>query len=372
MLCLQAWVQASFVRRDHKRHASLFSKIGGNKVGHVFFELKDCVLGDASCLLRDLQRQAASILPHEFRDPEDVLLFVGQESLTPPDFAYRKALTLDEAQRALCMLSNAEQVDMMWDDNDAWATTKLNSLPPGLTYETKNTKLELAYGLDEQHEFPLEIANGQHKHKITQVWCMSLEAQVKDLSFLKRLGRAAKLLFLSQVAPKDWACCANIAVMQCMLGHIPEGISQLSKLRNLYCTSVTSFPSDFPKLRLNDLHFMTCNELDLQLATNMTSLKKLTIWNCNTFCTLNKLGDLLNLEELVLRDNNFFGSIPTELGKLVHLKKLVLTNNNFVGSIPSELSRLTRISHLEIHEDNIQAFDATWPPEVLALQVFNK
>ena len=233
MLCLQAWVQASFVRRDHKRHASLFSKIGGNKVGHVFFELKDCVLGDASCLLRDLQHQAASILPHEFRDPEDVLLFVGQESLTPPDFAYREALTLGEAKHALCMLANAEQVDMMWDDNDAWATTKLNSLPPGLTYETKNTRLEVAYGWYNQHEFPLEIANGQHKHKITQVWCTSLEAQVKELSFLKRLGRAAKLLLLSRVAPKDWACCANIADMHYMLGHIPEGISQLSKLRSL-------------------------------------------------------------------------------------------------------------------------------------------
>ena len=233
MLCLQAWVQASLVRRDQERHANLFSKIGGNKVGRVFFELNDCVLGDASCLLRDLQHQAASILPHEFRDPEDVLLFVGQESLTPPDFAYREALTLGEAKHALCMLANAEQVDMMWDDNDAWATTKLNSLPPGLTYETKNTKLELAYGLDEQHEFPLEIANGQHKHKITQVWCTSLEAQVKELSFLKRLGRAAKLLLLSRVAPKDWACCANIADMHYMLGHIPEGISQLSKLRSL-------------------------------------------------------------------------------------------------------------------------------------------
>ena len=135
---------------------------------------------------------------------------------------------------------------------------------------------------------------------------------------------------------------------------------------------VTSFPSDFPKLRLNDLDFMNCNELDLQLATNMTSLRKLTFWMCNTFCTLNKLGDLLNLEELVLRDNTFGGSIPTELGKLVNLKKLVLTNNNFVGSIPSELGCLTRISHLEILEDNSQAFDATWPPEVLALQVFNK
>ena len=102
----------------------------------------------------------------------------------------------------------------------------------------------------------------------------------------------------------------------------------------------------------------------------MTSLRKLTILNCNTFCTLNKLGDLLNLEKLVLIDNNFVGSIPTELGKLVNLKKLVLRNNNFFGSIPSELGRLTRISHLEILEDNIQAFDATWPPEVLALPVF--
>ena len=164
MLCLQAWVQASFVRRDHKRHANLFSKIGGNKVGRVFFELNDCVLGDASCLLRDLQHQAASILPHEFHDPEDVLLFVGQESLTPPDFAYREALTLDEAKRALCMLSNAEQVDMMWDDNDAWATTKVNSLPRSLGHETTNTRLNLLnLQYMDHNEFPLEIATGQRQ-----------------------------------------------------------------------------------------------------------------------------------------------------------------------------------------------------------------
>lgn len=78
----------------------------------------------------------------------------------------------------------------------------------------------------------------------------------------------------------------------------------------------------------------------------------------------------MNLEKLVVKDNKFVGSIPTEIGNLVSLKKLVLKYNLLVGSIPSELGRLTRVSHLEICERNLQRFDSTWPPEVLALQVF--
>lgn len=182
----------------------------------------------------DLQRQAANIMSHEFRDPEDVLLFVGQEGLTPPDFAYREALTLDEAKRAFCMLANAEQVDMMWDEDDTWATSKVNNLPPSLTYETSKTKLELGYGFDDDgNEFPLEIANGQTKRMITDVWCFTFECSiVKDLGFLKRLERT-DVLRLSSVVPKDWVCCANITDMHYATSDLPEDVNQLSRLRNL-------------------------------------------------------------------------------------------------------------------------------------------
>ena len=61
-----------------------------------------------------------------------------------------------------------------------------------------------------------------------------------------------------------------------------------------------------------------------------------------------ELGNLTNLKSLQLFGNHLSGSIPRELGNLTNLKILYLYSNQLTGEIPSELGNLTNISELTL------------------------
>ena len=57
-----------------------------------------------------------------------------------------------------------------------------------------------------------------------------------------------------------------------------------------------------------------------------------------------KLGDLTNLEWLLLTNSELTGTIPAALGDLTNLKGLHLSfNNRLTGPIPTELSNLANL-----------------------------
>ncbi|ONK69717.1 uncharacterized protein A4U43_C05F25990 [Asparagus officinalis] len=51
------------------------------------------------------------------------------------------------------------------------------------------------------------------------------------------------------------------------------------------------------------------------------------------------IGQLMNLQSLVLVDNSISGKIPQELGNLVHLKRLSLSGNRLSGPVPTSLGK---------------------------------
>ena len=61
-----------------------------------------------------------------------------------------------------------------------------------------------------------------------------------------------------------------------------------------------------------------------------------------------QLGNLANLEELLLTRNQLSGEIPPELGSLANLEWLRLNNNQLTGEIPAELGRLTNLTVLHL------------------------
>ena len=329
-----------------KKKAKLVSKLSGKVLGEVEFDLSDVsrsAVSNASrayFVLRDLQVQAYKLMPHEWRGHEDIMLFVGQECLVPPDLAFRDFLTQQEADKVINFLDTTEQVGMLWD-NDAWATQVVEALPQGFV-KTNKTTLEIVY-LDDMHlECPLEVVAFGNKQNITSVTCSSLNVFVKkDLGFLRRLDQA-KMLFLTAIVPTDWACCANIVHMAISHASICEGISCLTNLRALFCYGVSSFPSDFDKLKVLVLHAQGCL-IDLEVVANMTSLTMLEVSNLqsNNTCIPAKLGGLVNLEKLVLRNNNFVGNLPSQLGNLARLKSLVVVEkNNLDLTCPAEVLEL--------------------------------
>ena len=58
------------------------------------------------------------------------------------------------------------------------------------------------------------------------------------------------------------------------------------------------------------------------------------------------IGDLTNLEWLILKNNSLSGAIPTEIGNLTNLDQLHLENNSLSGAIPTEIGNLTSLDQL--------------------------
>ncbi|TQD84896.1 hypothetical protein C1H46_029509 [Malus baccata] len=66
-----------------------------------------------------------------------------------------------------------------------------------------------------------------------------------------------------------------------------------------------------------------------------------------------RLGDLSNLNFLILAGCSFSGIIPSELGKLGQLTFLALNTNNFTGTIPASLGNLSNLYWLDLADNQL-------------------
>ncbi|KAL5095703.1 hypothetical protein RYX36_000030 [Vicia faba] len=65
------------------------------------------------------------------------------------------------------------------------------------------------------------------------------------------------------------------------------------------------------------------------------------------------IGNLTNLQIVLLQNNNITGSIPSELGKLPKLQTLDLSNNFFIGEIPPSLGHLRSLQYLRFNNNSL-------------------
>ncbi|CAI0552732.1 unnamed protein product [Linum tenue] len=72
------------------------------------------------------------------------------------------------------------------------------------------------------------------------------------------------------------------------------------------------------------------------------------------------IGNLTNLQLVLLQNNNISGHIPAELGRLTRLKTLDLSNNFFNGGVPSSLSNLKSLQYLRLNNNSLT--EAIPPP----------
>ncbi|CAL1408420.1 unnamed protein product [Linum trigynum] len=72
------------------------------------------------------------------------------------------------------------------------------------------------------------------------------------------------------------------------------------------------------------------------------------------------IGNLTNLQLVLLQNNNISGHIPAEIGKLTRLKTLDLSNNFFNGGVPSSLSNLKTLQYLRLNNNSLT--EAIPPP----------
>ncbi|CAE6066326.1 unnamed protein product [Arabidopsis arenosa] len=65
------------------------------------------------------------------------------------------------------------------------------------------------------------------------------------------------------------------------------------------------------------------------------------------------IGNLTNLQTVLLQNNYITGHIPHEIGKLMKLKTIDLSTNNFTGQIPFTLSHSTNLQYLRVNNNSL-------------------
>ncbi|WOL19681.1 hypothetical protein Cni_G28483 [Canna indica] len=73
-----------------------------------------------------------------------------------------------------------------------------------------------------------------------------------------------------------------------------------------------------------------------------------------------RIGNLTNLQQVLLQNNNISGVLPPQLGLLPKLQSIDLSNNYFSGSIPESLGHLASLRYLRLNNNSLSgAFPAS-------------
>ncbi|KAL2939842.1 hypothetical protein RDABS01_034040 [Bienertia sinuspersici] len=71
------------------------------------------------------------------------------------------------------------------------------------------------------------------------------------------------------------------------------------------------------------------------------------------------IGNLTNLKQVLLQNNNISGKIPPKIGSLIKLQTLDLSNNGFSGDVPNTLVQLKSLQYLRLNNNTLNgAFPA--------------
>ncbi|AQL03063.1 Protein NSP-INTERACTING KINASE 1 [Zea mays] len=65
------------------------------------------------------------------------------------------------------------------------------------------------------------------------------------------------------------------------------------------------------------------------------------------------IGNLTNLETVLMQNNNITGPIPAEIGKLTKLKTLDLSSNHLYGGIPASVGHLESLQYLRLNNNTL-------------------
>ncbi|XP_020575811.1 probable LRR receptor-like serine/threonine-protein kinase At2g23950 isoform X2 [Phalaenopsis equestris] len=87
---------------------------------------------------------------------------------------------------------------------------------------------------------------------------------------------------------------------------------------------------------------------------NLTNLQQILLQNNNITGEIpSAIGHLPKLQTMDLSSNHFSGIIPDSFGRLTSLRYLRLNNNSLTGAFPSSLSKLPQLSFLDFSYNNL-------------------
>jgi Leucine-rich repeat (LRR) protein len=134
----------------------------------------------------------------------------------------------------------------------------------------------------------------------------------------------------------------------------PNGCVNILDLGNIGLTRrLTNSIGDMTQLE--ELYLQN-NNLDGTLPNSMSNLillKTLLLSNNLVSGLPDSIEKMVRLRELDLDDNLLTGNIPTNLGLLSRMRLLKLSNNDFTGKIPSNLGNLANLQDLNLSDNQL-------------------
>ena len=155
----------------------------------------------------------------------------------------------------------------------------------------------------------------------------------------------------------------NFIALMDMDGDGEVGFRDFLAFASVFGTTCVKAPPDTLSDRavLVALYEATTGE-NWQDNTNWLSDEPLDRWYGVTTDTDGRVA------ELVLKNNQLTGTIPSELGGLTNLQGLALDNNLLTGTIPAALDRLSKLQGLALNNNQLTG---TIPPELGSLSNLN-
>eukprot|EP00804_Cyclotella_cryptica_P029890 CCRYP_010793-RA/>CCRYP_010793-RA protein AED:0.04 eAED:0.04 QI:65/1/1/1/0.33/0/4/489/874 len=156
----------------------------------------------------------------------------------------------------------------------------------------------------------------------------------------------------------------------CLFGTIPPEIGSMSQLN--YIDLALNRLSGIVPNALYDLTFLTHLNLGWQSSNY-------DFYNCTGILNkenhglkgriLEEIGQMTNLKEIWLNENDFSGSISSDIGNLIELEIVSGDGNAFNGTIPDEISYLTKLRELSLATNS---FSGPLPESIGELNVLGK
>ncbi|KAK7272602.1 hypothetical protein RJT34_29308 [Clitoria ternatea] len=157
-----------------------------------------------------------------------------------------------------------------------------------------------------------------------------------------------------QVKGFENAVTCNCSFASATVCHV---VSIVLKSQNLTGT----VPAEFARLPYLQEVDLSRNYLNGTIPPQWASIKLVNIslfGNRITGPIPKELGNITTLKKLVLEFNQLSGELPPELGNLPQLEILLLTSNYFTGNLPATFARLTTLKHLRLGDNQ---FSGTLP-----------
>ncbi|CAL9247286.1 unnamed protein product [Arabidopsis halleri] len=274
-------------------------------------------------------------------------------------------------------------------------------LPASLGNLTSLQQLALSHN-NLEGEIPSDVA------KLAQIWSLQLVANnfsgvfppaIYNLSSLKLLGIGYNH-FSGSLRPDFGILLPNLLSFNMggnyFTGSIPTTLSNISTLERLGMNennltgSIPTF-GNVPNLQLlllhtnslgsdssRDFEFLSsltnCTQLetlgigqnrlggDLPISIANLSTKLITLDLGGTLISgriPHDIGNLINLQKLILDQNMLSGPLPTSLGKLLNLRYLSLFSNRLSGEIPTFIGNFTMLETLDLSNNSFEGFVPT-------------